>query len=144
MKKLNLYYYGMLLLAVIAATLSYYLIINGKINAVNPLTKIGQAIQYIVIIDALITIPLGLWLHNRRCKELSKTEENNIQKELYYKSATQRIILVSNSMIWAIAAYYIMGAYMSMLWIAAISAIGWYFSKPTEKKMYYELHPQDE
>jgi hypothetical protein len=37
-----------------------------------------------------------------------------------------------------------MGAYRSMLWVAAIAAIGWYFTKPTEGKMQQELLPPTE
>jgi hypothetical protein len=37
-----------------------------------------------------------------------------------------------------------MGAYKSMLWVAAIGAIGWYFTKPTERKMQLELSPSEE
>jgi hypothetical protein len=36
-----------------------------------------------------------------------------------------------------------MGAYQSMLWVAAVSAIGWYFTKPSERKMELELQTQD-
>ena len=61
----------------------------------------------------------------------------------YKKAATWRIILVSSAMVWGIAAFYLMGAYQSMLWIAAVSAIGWYFTKPTVEKLQAELQPQD-
>jgi hypothetical protein len=46
-------------------------------------------------------------------------------------------------MVFGIAAFYLMGAYQSMLWITAISAIGWYFTKPTEAKLQAELQPKD-
>jgi hypothetical protein len=60
----------------------------------------------------------------------------------YKKVAIWRIVLVGNTMIWGIAAFYLMGAYQSMLWVTAVSAIGWYFTKPTERKMQLELQPQ--
>ena len=31
-----------------------------------------------------------------------------------------------------------------MIWVAAISAIGWIFSKPTERKQYLELINEDD
>jgi hypothetical protein len=46
-------------------------------------------------------------------------------------------------MILGIAAFYLMGAYQSMLWITAVSAIGWYFTKPSEAKLQAELLPKD-
>ena len=61
----------------------------------------------------------------------------------YKRAATWRIVLVSNAMIFGIAAFYLMGAYQSMLWIAAVSAIGWYFTKPSEAKLQAELQPKD-
>jgi hypothetical protein len=70
--------------------------------------------------------------------------ENEDEKLLgYKKAATLRILLVSNAMVFAIAAFYLMGAYQSMLWVAAVSAIGWYFTKPSERKMELELQTQD-
>ena len=61
----------------------------------------------------------------------------------YKKAAILRILLVSNTMVFAIAAFYLMGAYQSMLWVAAVSAIGWYFTKPSIRKMELELQPND-
>jgi hypothetical protein len=68
-------------------------------------------------------------------------EEEKLQG--YKKAASLRILLVSNTMVFAIAAFYLMGAYQSMLWVAAVSAIGWYFTKPSERKMELELQPKD-
>jgi hypothetical protein len=41
-----------------------------------------------------------------------------------------------------IVAFYWLGAYKSMLWVAAIAAIAWYFAKPSEGKMEAELTPK--
>ena len=70
--------------------------------------------------------------------------DNEEEKLLgYQKAATMRILLVSNTMVFAIAAFYLMGAYQSMLWVAAVSAIGWYFTKPSLRKMELELQPKE-
>ena len=61
----------------------------------------------------------------------------------YFKLAAARILLVSNTMPIGIFAFYWMAGYQSMLWIAAISAIAWYFSKPTLGKMDKEMTPDD-
>lgn len=147
MKKLNVYYYGMLVLAVMMATACYLLIMKDIVRPIDPMTTLGQAIQYIVILDAIVTIPFGLWWHKRNCKKYQLTNEQlqNLSEDIrqaYYRSAKMRIVLVSNAMVLGIGAFYLMGAYQSMLWIAGISAIGWYFTKPTEKKMYMELQPE--
>ncbi len=143
-KQLNWYYYGIMALTVCAATVAYLLVVKQVVSPISPLSTAGQAIQYIIIFDVLLTVPFGLWKHKKNCEKIANIEDENERLNAYRKSATWRILLVSNTMLWAFAAYYIMGAYMSMLWVAAISAIGWYFTKPTEKKMYFELHPKEE
>ena len=61
----------------------------------------------------------------------------------YLKCAGARILLVSNAMPLGIFAFYWMDGYKSMLWVAAIAAIAWYFSKPTLRKAELEMTPQD-
>jgi hypothetical protein len=110
---------------------------------IDSLSSLGQVIQYLVIFDALITIPLGLFICKKQCTKLSSIENEEEKLVGYNKSARMRILLVSNTMVFAIAAFYLMGAYQSMLWVAAVSAIGWYFSKPSLRKMELELQPKD-
>jgi hypothetical protein len=143
-KKLNLYYYGMLILALLAGTLSYFLIMKDFMLPIDPMSKLGQLLQYVVIFDALLTIPAGLYWCKHQCGKLALLEDQAAQLAGYSKAATLRILLVSNAMIWGISTFYLMGAYQSMLWIAAVSAIGWYFSKPSIAKMQAELQSQKE
>lgn len=143
LRTLNVYYYGIMLLTLLAGTLSYFLIMKEYVQPIDSLSNLGQIIQYIVIFDALVTIPVGLYLCKKQCTKLC-TLENEEEKLLgYQKAATIRILLVSNTMVFAIAAFYLMGAYQSMLWVAAVSAIGWYFTKPSLRKMELELQPKD-
>ena len=143
-KRLNIWYYGIFFLLVILATATYLLVTKQVIPVLDPLSSWGKAIQYVIIFDILLTVPFGLWWHKHQCKSIAKIEDEQAQLIAYYKSATLRICLVSNTMLFAIPAFYILGAYMSMMWVAAIAAIGWYFTKPTEKKLYFELHPNEE
>ena len=142
-RTLNFYYYGMMVLTLLAGTLAYFLIMKDYVKPIDSLSTVGQIIQYIIIFDALITIPMGLYLCKKQCTKLS-TLRNEEEKILgYQKAAKLRILLVGNTMIFAIAAFYLMGAYQSMLWVAAVSAIGWYFTKPSVRKMELELQPAD-
>ena len=142
-RTLNVYYYGIMIMTLLAGTLAYFLIMKDYVTPIDSLSTIGQAIQYIIIFDALITIPLGLYLCKKQCTKLS-TLENEEEKFLgYQKAAKLRILLLGNTMIFAIAAFYLMGAYQSMLWVAAVSAIGWYFTKPSVRKMELELQPAE-
>lgn len=142
---LNRYYYGILFLAVLAATMVYYSLLKGWVSPVALDSPLGMVMQYFVIFDALCSIPLGLYWFKRRCRELAKMEDKQAQLEAYRLSARWRIVLVSNDMVFGIIAYYLMGGYSSMIWMTAIAAIGWYFTKPTEKKIFLELNtPEDE
>jgi hypothetical protein len=142
-KSLNLYYYGVLILTLISGTLAYFLIMKELVQPIDPMSTLGQVLQYVVIFDALLTIPAGLYLCKRQCAKLAQLTDETAQYNGYKKAATWRILLVSNTMIWGIAAFYLMGAYQSMLWVTAVSAIGWYFTKPSERKMQLELQPKD-
>ena len=141
-KSLNLYYYGVLILTLLSGTASYFLIMKDIVLPIDSMSTLGQVLQYIVIFDALLTIPAGLYLCKRQCAKLAQLTDETAQYNGYKKAATWRILLVSNTMIWGIAAFYLMGAYQSILWVTAVSAIGWYFTKPSERKMQLELQPQ--
>ena len=142
-RTLNVYYYGIMALTLLAGTLAYFLIMKDYVQPIDSLSTLGQAIQYVVIFDALVTIPLGLYLCKKQCTKLSVLDNEEEKLQGYKKAASMRILLVSNTMVFAIAAFYLMGAYQSMLWVAAVSAIGWYFTKPSERKMELELQPKD-
>lgn len=142
-RTLNVYYYGIMALTLLAGTLAYFLIMKDYVQPIDSLSTLGQAIQYVVIFDALVTIPLGLYLCKRQCTKLSVLDNEEEKLQGYKKAAALRILLVGNTMVFAIAAFYLMGAYQSMLWVAAVSAIGWYFTKPSERKMELELQPKD-
>ena len=142
-RTLNVYYYGIMALTLLVGTLAYFLIMKDYVQPIDSLSGLGQAIQYIIIFDALVTIPLGLYLCKKQCTKLSVLDNEEEKLQGYKKAASLRILLVGNTMVFAIAAFYLMGAYQSMLWVAAVSAIGWYFTKPSERKMELELQPKD-
>ena len=133
-KKLNWIYYIQMIVALLALTAMYYAWSKGVYEPLDRMSTLGTTIQYIIIFDALITIPLGLYL-----VKLCEPQTDRA----YFKCAAARILLASNTMPLGIVAYYWMGCYQSMLWVAAIAAIAWYFSKPTLGKMEQEMTPQD-
>jgi hypothetical protein len=141
-RQLNYVYYGMMFLALTALGVMYYLLMNGSIEPLDRLSRWGQIVQYIVIFDALVTIPGGLYGFKRLIAPVRTMEDKEQQALLYRKYAAIRILLVSNSMVLGIIAYYWLGAYPSMLWLAGIGAIAWYFTKPTVGKMQIELTPE--
>ena len=133
-KKLNWIYYGQMAIALIVLTAMYYAFSKGLYEPMDTLSQTGQTVQYIIIFDALLTIPLGLYM----VKMLKPQTPRQ-----YFKAAGARILLASNAMPLGIFAFYWMGGYKSMLWIAAIAAIAWYFTKPTLRKAEIEMTPKD-
>lgn len=133
-KKLNWIYYGQMVITAIVYAAMYYACLHGLYEPLDTLSQLGVTVQYTIIFDALITIPLGLYLI-KLCKPQTD--------RAYFKCAAARILLVSNAMPLGIIAFYWMGGYRSMLWVAAIAAIAWYFSKPTLGKMEQEMMPKD-
>jgi len=123
-----------MVIALIALTAMYYAFSKNLYEPLDPSSHLGVIVQYIIIFDALLTIPFGLYL----VKFFNPQTERK-----YFKLAGARILLVSNAMPLGIVAFYWMGGYKSMLWVAAIAAIAWYFSKPTIGKMEQEMKPQD-
>lgn len=109
--KTKILYYSLLVLAIISASLGYLAITRGWLNVVDPLSTAGTIVQYMVIFDAVITIPLGLWLQHKGYLKLG-------------------LVLAANSMIPAFFMFYLLGAYMPMLYLAGMSAIAWYFARP--------------
>lgn len=133
-RQLNWIYYGQMVLSLIALTIMYYAFSRGLYEPLDRMSSLGQTVQYIIIFDALLTIPFGLYI-----VKLFKPQT----PETYFKCAAFRILLTSNTMFFGIIAYYWMGCYQSMLWVAAISAIAWYFSKPMLRKAELETKPKD-
>ena len=133
-KKLNWLYYSQMVIACLVWGAMTYAFQHGLYEPLNVFTRLGVTVQYIIIIDALVTIPLGLYLI-----KLFKPQT----EQKYFKCAAARILLVSNAMPLGIFAYYWMGGYRSMLWVAAIAAIALIFTKPTQGKMDLEMTPDD-
>ncbi len=142
--QLNWYYYGMMVLALVAMVAMYLLVSKGTIAVIDTMSTAGKVIQYIVIFDALITIPLGLYGFKRICDKIRSMENEELKFSLYRRYAAIRIVMVSNAMLLGIIAFYWLGCYRSMLWVAAIAAISWYFTKPTARKIQIELTPKQD
>lgn len=141
---LNWFYYGMMVLSLIVLTIMYFSFSRRLFLPLDRFSTLGIVLQYIVIFDALITIPGGLYAFKKLCEKLQPMEDKEEQLRRYRKYAAWRIVLVSNAMPLGIVAFYLFGAYSSMLWVAAVAAIAWYFTKPTLRKLEMELEPKDD
>ena len=133
-RHLNWIYYGVMIAAIVAYTVMYYVVSKGFLEFYDPNSSLGQALQFVIIITALMCIPFGLYLI--KWKKPKTLEE-------YERLASIRILVVGGIMIPAILIYFLLGCYRPMIWVAAISAVAWYFTKPTLGKLEQEMKPED-
>ena len=133
-RTLNVYYYGVMALTLIALGVMYYLVSQPNFEPLNPMESLGMILQYIAIGATLIALPLGLYL-------VKWTKPQTLEK--YQTVATARILLVGLTMPMNIAFFYLLGTYKPLMWLAAMSAVAWYFTKPTLGKMEQEMTPDD-
>jgi len=133
-KALNWTYYGIMLFTLIILGVMYYLTSMPDFEPVNPMEEMGQILQYAAIGMTLFAIPIGLYL-------VKWKKPDTLDK--YKEVATLRIALVGSTMPMNIAMFYLLGGYKPMMWLAAMSAIAWYFTKPTLGKMEQEMKPKD-
>ena len=133
-RELNWYYYGIMVFTLVILALMYYLTSRPDFEPMDKMSQVGIIMQYAAIFLTLVSIPLGLYLIKwRKPQTLAR----------YKELATARILLCGLPMSMNIALFYLFGGYRSMMWIAAISAVAWYFSKPTLGKLEEEMTPDD-
>lgn len=142
-RKLNWFYYGAYALACLSATLFWYLVTKRQMLVFDPQSLWGNVIQYVAICYVIVTVPGGLYAFKRVC-ERARNMEKERMFALYYKWAVIRICLIGLGITLGIVAFYLLGGYMSMIWCAAIAALGLYFCKPTPRKIQLELSTEAE
>ena len=133
-RTLNWYYYGVMVFTLIILGVMYYLTSQPDFEPVNPMESLGMILQYAAIGMTLVAIPLGLYLVKWR-------KPTTLEK--YQEVATGRILTVGLTMPMNIAFFYLLGTYRPMMWLAAISAIAWFFTKPTLGKLEQEMTSED-
>lgn len=149
-KMCNVYYY-VVYVAIIAFYAGIWYLNNITIaetgepyKMFDPNETIGMILQYGAIVYTLAAIPGALYWMKRSCAKIAKIEDEELKYDTYYTYAQQRMGFVALTMFLGLAAYMLLGAYNPMLWLAAIGAIAFVFTKPTAAKTEAELRPQDE
>ena len=106
----------------------------------EPNSQTGIVLQSIIIIVALTTIPYGLYWFKRRCLTLRTIEDTGEREKRYFAASAIREALVVCSLPLSTVGFFLLGGYQTMLWIAAIAAIAWFFCKPSERRMELDLN----
>lgn len=138
-RRLNGYYYGFFVLAVLVATLGWYLMMKKQMAGFAPLSMAGQVISYIVIFYTILSVAGGLYGFKKACDKVRTLPTDEQKYHAYYGWAVARLCIIGIGVSLGIAAFYLLHAYQSMIWCAAISAIGLFFCKPNPKKVYLEI-----
>ena len=133
-RSLNWIYYGVMVFTLIILSFMYYYSTLPNCIVIDPNSHIGIISQYVVIGMALLFIPGGLYL-------VKWLKPDNLLK--YKQAAMYRIVLVGGIMPIAIATFYLLGCYRPMMWVAAMAAVAWFFTKPTLGKLEQEMKPED-
>lgn len=110
----------------------------------EPNSTTGMYLQYGIILYTLAAIPGALYWFKRKCATIAKIEDEAERYDTYYTYACMRVGIIAMALPLSLFGYMALGAYKPMLWMAAIAAIAFVFTKPSAAKTEEELRPQDE
>lgn len=108
---------------------------------IDPNEPMGLGLQYGVILYTLAAIPGALYWFKHKCRTIAKIEDEATRLDQYYRHAHMRMSVIALSMPVGIMVYMLLGAYRPMIWVAAIAAVAFVFTKPSEAKTREELAP---
>ena len=137
--RLNILYYSFYVLAIVLVALLGFVIDLSEV-VMLPQSGSGKVLQYVSIMYVLLSVPGALYGFKRYMGKVSKMEDAARQEKAYMCAAVMRMTLIGIGVLLCIAAFYLLGSYQSMLWCAAMALIAFYFCKPSEKKIYLEMH----
>ena len=133
-RTLNWYYYGVMVVSLIVLSVMYYLLMHQMYTPIDLMSELGTILQTVAIAATLLGIVVGLYLIKWRKPETL---------EQYKDLAIGRILMVGGTMPVSLCFFYRLGGYRPLMWIAAMAAVAWYFTKPTLGKMEEEMKPKD-
>lgn len=110
----------------------------------DPNSTAGMVLQYAVILYALAAIPGFLYWFKRRCAKIRLIEDESERLKTYYHAASFRALGIVLAMELGVVAYFLLGCYQPMIWVAAIGAVAFVFCKPSERKTMEELSDHSE
>ena len=137
LRQLQIAYYSVYIAAIAAAFSGFYILKSGFI--IDPLSQTGVAINTLLIIFIIGSVPLSLGYFNKLTKKWALLEDVNERLDKYRKAGTTRIAIIGLGLVLGVLFFYIMNS-QSMIFCAGIAAIALFFCKPNETKISTELN----
>ena len=134
--KLTLVYYLMYVVAILAIACGYYIMKSGIVIDVK--STAGITIQSVLILYIMASVFTAMYIFHKMTKKWRLIEDEDEKLKHYAKWSTIRIIAIGLGLFAGVVLYYLMQS-QSMLFCAAIAAIGLFFCKPAEGKIINEL-----
>lgn len=136
LRNITFAYYAVYIAAIAAASAGYSILKSGI--GIDPNSETGIAINSILIILIIGAVPVSLWYFNVLTKKWAKLESEELKLQKYQKAALIRLVVLGLALVLGVIFYYILGI-QSMIFSAAIAAVGVFFCKPSEQKISTEL-----
>jgi len=134
--KLTLVYYLMYVVAILAIACGYYIMKSGIVIDVK--STAGITIQSVLILYIMASVFTAMYIFHKMTKKWRLIEDEEEKLKHYAKWSIIRIIAVGLGLFAGVVLYYLMQS-QSMLFCAAIAAIGLFFCKPAEGKIINDL-----
>ena len=136
LRSIQIVYYT-IYIAAIAAAASGHALMNSDLR-IDPQSQTGIAINSILIVLIIGSVPLSLWLFNLKTKKWAQISDVNEKLQKYQMGAILRLAVMGIGLILGVVFFYVLGI-QSMIFCAGISAIGLFFCKPAKVKIISEL-----
>lgn len=143
-RQINIVYYSLYVMYILLVVIFGYLLKSSEnMLVIDPLSRQGQIISYVVIMYVLASVPGALWLFKRAMKKVSVMTDEEKEKK-YIEFAIERVGAIGLGAVMAIVAFYLLGSYQPMLWCAGIAIVAQFFCKPSNRKIYLEMNNKSE
>jgi len=141
LKKINLTYYLIYTVTILATIIGYLINMNSE-NTVDIKSTFSITLSSVVILYLIVSIPAALAIFHRNTQKWCKIEDRYTKLNKYSSGATLRLLIIGFGLVFSVIAFYILRT-ESMIFCAGISAIALLFCKPTEAKIISDLKLED-
>jgi len=140
LRNLTMAYYAVFIGAIASALLGFYVLKSGI--TIDPLSSTGIALQSVLIVLIIGSVPVSLFIFNRSAKKWAQLTDTAQKLTKYQRGSYIRLAIIGAGLVLGVLFYYIMQN-QSMIFCAGIAAIGLFFCKPAEVKIITELNLEE-